>query len=129
MITAYLVGISTYQENEDIEIRYSIFEDDQLICKNTEWRGYKKPSVVTHVALMALLKKLKKYSDQEITILINDGALYEQIRGTSATKKQEVLKTAKKVKEQLERFGGNVTIKNVGTDKEASKKWNKVLDA
>lgn len=71
---------------------------------------------------MALLKKLKKYTDQEITILINDGALYEQIRGTSATKKQEVLKTAKKVKEQLERFGGNVTIKNVGTDKEASKK-------
>lgn len=49
MITAYLVGISTYQENEDIEIRYSIFEDDQLICKNTEWRGYKKNLRLLHM--------------------------------------------------------------------------------
>lgn len=129
MITAYLVGISTYQENEDIEIRYSIFKDDVLICKDSDWQSYKKPYIVTHVAMMVLLKKLKKYKDQEITIVVNDGALYEQIRGTSSTHKQDVIKAVKKVKEALDRFGGQVTIKNVSTNSEAMKEWNKKLNA
>lgn len=129
MITAYLVGISTYQENEDIEIRYSIFKDEELVSKQSVWRGYKKPLVVTHSAILYLLPKLKEFNEKEITIVINDGALYEQLRGTSTTKNQEVLKAIKLVKEKLTKFGNSITIKNVSTDNEELKKWNKVLES
>lgn len=128
MITAYLVGISTYQENEDIEFRYCIYDDEKLLCKEAVLREYKKPSVVTHYGILALLKKLNKFSDKDIEIRINDGAVYEQINGTSTTKNKEVLKMAKKVRERLDKYP-NVTIKNVGTNSEELKQWDRILKA
>lgn len=128
MITAYLVGISTYQENEDIEFRYCIYDDEKLLCKESVLREYKKPSVVTHYGILALLKKLNKFSDKDIEIRINDGAVYEQINGTSTTKNKEVLKMAKKVRERLDQYP-NVTIKNVGTNSEELKQWDRILKA
>ncbi|GKX31615.1 hypothetical protein SH1V18_40950 [Vallitalea longa] len=128
MITAYLVGISTYQENEDIEFRYCIYDDKELICKESIWREYKKPAVVTHYGILSLLKKLNKFSDKDIEIRINDGAVYEQVNGTSSTKNKEVLKMAKKVKERLAHYP-NVTIKNVGTNSEELKEWDRILKA
>lgn len=128
MITAYLVGISTYQENEDIEVRYCIYDDDELVCKESVWREYRKPLVVTHWALLTLLKKLKEFGDKDITVKINDGALYEQIKGTSTSKNKEVMKTAKKVRERLEHYP-NITVTNVGTDNDELKKWNKILES
>ncbi|GEM_PF-2750758 len=86
MIKAYLVGISTQYENEDIQIRYRIYKDQELICEKLIFQGYKKPLVVSHVALLTLLKELKKYMKHEIIIVINDAALNEQIRGTSTTR-------------------------------------------
>ncbi|GMQ58771.1 hypothetical protein AN1V17_31670 [Vallitalea sediminicola] len=128
MITAYLVGISTYQENEDIEVRYCIYDENELVCKESVWREYKKPLVVTHWALLTLLKKLKEFGDSDITIKINDGALYEQINGTSTTKNKDVLVAAKKVRERLKHYP-RVTIKNVGIDNDELNEWNKILEA
>ena len=128
MITAYLVGISTYQENEDIEIRYSIYKDDELICKKNCWAGYKKAPLVTHTAIDILLKKLKQYKDEDIIIVINDGAVYEQLNGTSGIKKQDIRKVAKNLKKKIDSFAGRIVIKNVSTDPEAKKDWNNKID-
>ena len=40
MIKAYLTWISTPYEGEDIEIRYSIFQDGELIFKESIFEDY-----------------------------------------------------------------------------------------
>ncbi len=129
MITAYLVGISTYYEGEDIEIRYHVFKENNLLFKDSFFESYKKPSVVEHVALLSLLKKLEEFKENEITIIINNASLYEQIRGTSTLKNKDALKMSREVKEKLKKFGQSVTIKDVSNDKVGLKKWKDILES
>ena len=129
MIKAYLVGISTLYENEDIQIRYRIYKAEELISEKMIYQGYQKPSVVSHIALLTLLKELKKYMDDEISIFINDAALNEQIRGTSTTKNADVMKMATKVREQLKRFKNSVTVQDVSANHKELMKWNDELKA
>lgn len=127
MIKAYLVGILTHYENEDIEIRYRIYKDQDLICEKTVFQDYEKPLVVSHVALLTLLKELEKYMGHEIIIIINDAALNEQIRGTSKTKNEGVLKMANLVREELNKFKGSIIVKDVSGNSAELSKWNDIL--
>ena len=128
MIKAYLVGISTPYENEDIQILYRIYQDEELISEKKILKGYQKPLVVSHVALLTLLKELKKYIKDEIIIVINDAALNEQIRGTFTTKKAEVVKMANKVRDELKKFNNSVTVKDVSSNHAELMKWNDELN-
>lgn len=128
MIKAYLVGISTPYENEDIQILYRIYQDEELLSEKKILRGYQKPLVVSHVALLTLLKELKKYIKDEIIIVINDAALNEQIRGTITTKKAEVVKMANKVRAELKKFNNSVTVKDVSSNYAELMKWNDELN-
>ncbi|MEG6521533.1 hypothetical protein [Desulfotomaculum sp. 1211_IL3151] len=128
MIKAYLVGISTSYENEDIQILYRIYKDEERISEKKILKGYQKPSVVSHVALLTLLKELKKHIKDEIIIVINDAALNEQIRGTTTTKKAEVLKMANKVREELKKFNHSVTVKDVSGNHAELMKWHDELN-
>lgn len=127
MIKAYLVGILTQYENEDIEIRYRIYQDEALVSEKSIFRAYEKPLVVSHVALLTLLKELKKYTDNEKIIIINDAALNEQIRGTSKTKKDYVQEMANRVINELNKFKGSITVKDVSGNPVELGKWNDIL--
>ncbi|MCR3922196.1 MAG: hypothetical protein NUK65_06735 [Firmicutes bacterium] len=127
MIKAYVVGISNYYEGEDIEVRYSIYVDQELICKKSVFKEYRKPLIVSHVALLTLLKDLKKYKGKEIVIIINDASLNDQIRGLSQTKKQDVIKMAKRVQLELNRFGDSVKVIDVSKDSVKLNEWNEEL--
>lgn len=127
MIEAYVVGISTHYENEDIEIRYRIYKDQELVCEKSIFQEFRKPLVVSHVALLNLLKELEKYMEDEIKIIINDAALNEQIRGTSKTKNKNVLKMATIVREELNKFKGSVIVKDVSANPTELMKWNDIL--
>lgn len=126
MIKAYLLGISSQYEGEDIEVRYRIYEDQELLCKESIIMEYKKPAIVGQVALITLLKELEKYRDEEIVIIVNDTALCEVIRGTSTTKNKDVLKMATETREELLKFGNSV-IKDVSVDRVELAKWKEVL--
>ncbi len=126
MIKAYLAGFSTLYEGEDIEVRYCIYEDQEMIRKEIVMMEYKKPAIIGQVALMKLLKELKKFKNKEIIIFVNDGALYECIRGTSTTQNKNVLKMSSEARESMMKFD-NCVLKDVGGDGEELEKWNKAL--
>lgn len=126
MIKAYLVGITSQFEGEDIEVRYSIYKDQELLCKKSVMIGYKKPAIVGQVALLTLLKELKKYIDKKIVIIINDAALYEVIRGTSTTKNKDVLKKAVETRKAMDKFE-NAIIKDVSGDHLELIEWDEEL--
>lgn len=127
MIIAYVVGISTHYEGEDIEIRYSIYDDQKQQSKRSVFERYQKPLVVSHTALLTLLKELKKYKGKEIVIVINDASLDDQIKGISKTTKTDVIKMADKVKRELNKFGDSLSVKDVSNDHVELSKWNDEL--
>lgn len=126
MIKAYLAGISSLYEGEDIEVRYRIYEDQELVCKESVMLEYKKPAIVGQVALITLLRKLKKYIEKEIVIIVNDPVLNQIIGGTSTTKNQDVQTMAKKTRERLNKFA-NCVIKDISVDHIELAKWNEEL--
>ena len=126
MIKAFLVGISSEYEGEDIEVRYCIYEDEKLLSKKSIIMGYKKPAILGQVALTILLKELEKYIGKEIVVMVNDAALYEIVRGTSTTKNKDVLKMARETREALEKFE-NLSVKDVSGNYLELAKWNEVL--
>jgi TusA-related sulfurtransferase len=126
MIKAYLVGIPTLYEGESIEVRYSIFDGEELVNKKSILLGYKKPAVVGHVAMMELLKELEKYKNREILVIINDGALYETINGTCGTKNKDVIKAASNTRTELRKFA-DIDIKNISGIYEEIVAWDEIL--
>lgn len=127
MIKAYVVGITTHYEGEDIEVRYSIHDEQKNLAKRSLFKEYHKPLIVNHVALLTLLRDLKKYKDPQIVIYINDASLYEQIKGTSQTKKTDVLKMAGRIQKELLKFGDAITIVDVSKDSTQRREWDEVL--
>lgn len=129
MITAYLAGIPAYYEGEDIEIRYTIFQDNEVICKKAFYQDYVKPAVVSLKALIALLEELQKIDSEEFTIIINDPALNELIRGTSTTKNGEVLKVSSMARRKVQRFPKQLVIQDISMNHIEITKWDEALKA
>ena len=126
MIKAYLAGISTQYEGEDIQIQYCIYDEQELICKNSVLLEYQKPAIVGQIALLTLLNKMVKYTAKEIIIIVNDSAINQIINETTATKNEDVKKMARRINKKLSQFE-NVVIKDVSGDHKELVKWNDVL--
>jgi len=127
MITVYLAGVAAYYEGEDIEIRYCIYDGENLVQKQSLLKDYKKPAVVGAFALMTVLKELEDYKDRAMIIVVNDPALNELIKGTSTTKNAGVLKMTNMAKDKLRQFQKPITIKDISNDKIELAKWNDIL--
>lgn len=126
MIKAYVTCISTGYEGEDIEIRYSIFKDEELLEKKDFFAKYTKPALCGLVAVQKLLEDLEDHKDDAITIIVNDGFLFDVLNGNSQTKKQDVQVLGRKVRKVLETFD-NIRIENVSGDHLGIKEWNDIL--
>ncbi len=126
MIKAYLAGIASQYEGESIEVRYSVYEDQELLFKESEMLEYRKPAIVGQIALITLLKKLKKYMDKEIVIIINDPVLYEVVRGTLTTNNRDILKMTDETRKEFDKLR-NAVIKDISYNHVELKKWNEVL--
>jgi hypothetical protein len=127
MITVYLAGIPTYVESDDIEIRYRIYDNEELVSKNSIYREYKKPVVVNLLALIAILKQIERYRGTDITIVVNDPEMNSQIKGTTNTNNKDILKVAAMASEKLRKFGVPVVIKDVSKNTTELAKWNEIL--
>lgn len=128
MIKAYLTAIPTFYEGEDIEVRYSIFQNDVHIKKESIFLEYTKPSIVGLTSVLTLLQKIEEYKEQQILVVLNDASLYEVIKGTSTTKNGDIIKMSNNAKKQLLKFK-NLSFVNITKDKDALKEWMKILEA
>jgi len=126
MITVYLAAITSQYEGEDIEVRYCIFDEQELKSKKSILLPYQKPAVAGQAALIAALTELMEYQDREMTIIVNDGALNELVRGTSTTKNKDVLKKFIETREALGKFD-KLTIKDVSGNRAGLLKWNEAV--
>lgn len=126
MIKVYVTGIPSMYEGEDIELRYSIFENEDVIAKEVVVAHYKKPAMVGAMAVLKALKSLNKYVNSEVLLLINDAFLSELIRGTNKSKNMDVQRIIWDIQSELNKFG-SLTVKDVSTDFKTLQVWNEAL--
>lgn len=126
MIKAYLVGIASYYEGEDIEIRYSIYEDERLIDQKSIMKSYIKPILVGQISLQVLLKDMYIYKDKEIEIILNDGSTYSVLEKISRPKNVDLLRMAANTRQQLNLYK-RLELKNISGNHEAILDWDKKL--
>lgn len=126
MIKAYLAWIPSYYEGEDIETRYAIFKDGELIEEESEVGDYCKPGICGLKAVGKLLETLEEYKEEEILIIINDGAVYELLNGSSMTNKRDIQQMASEVRMEMDRFS-NLEVENVSGDHLEIEKWDEIL--
>lgn len=123
MIKAYLAAIPSLYEGEEIEVRYSVFQDEVLYKRESDFLEYVKPALAGLTSVLTLLRKLEKHKEQEITVFINDASLHELLKGTSTAKNGDVVKMMSKVKKQLSKFE-QLFFVNVSKNKEQLDTWN-----
>ena len=126
MIDAYLVWIASGFEGEDVEVRYSLFKDGELLDREAILIDYQKPLLAGQFAMGILLEKLEAYKGEDIRIIINDGALEEVIEATSTSRNPELQNMGEETRRKLEEFG-NIEIRNVMNDHLEREKWNQIL--
>ena len=126
MIKAYLGSIPSLFEAEDIGVQYCVYKDETLLFKESVMLEYRKPAIVGHISLLTLLKKIEKYIGEEILIIVNDGALYEFVRGTSTTKNPDVLRMGTELRKSLRKFE-DITIRDIHDDVSERLKWKEEL--
>ena len=126
MIKVYVEGISTFYEGEDIELRYSIYENEELVREEKRFDDYVKPSIVLQVALQAALNDLYDYREEEVKVIINDGLAYSVIYGISKPKDRELLRMGGITRGIMRDFS-NIEIINISGDTDLIQDWNKKL--
>jgi len=127
MIKAYLDGIPSLYEGEDIEIRYTVYKDGEFLLKETRNLPYDKPAVVGQIALITLLRSIKEYKQEEIVVMVNNPALCEYIRGTSTNQSKDMQRVARESKKELERFI-KLELRDVSGDKKSRMNWGEELE-
>jgi|GEM_PF-1001924 hypothetical protein len=128
MKKVYLSATPAYHEEEDMIFKYAIYdENDQFVQGDVIYHDYRKPAVTGLYSVIELLKVLKAFRAEEIEIVVNDGALIEQIQGTTDTKNKDVIKVASFTRNKFNAFSSKIHIKSVAGQYEQTKIWEEKL--
>ena len=128
MKKVYLSATPAYHEEEDMIFKYAIYDEaDEFVQGDVIFHDYRKPAVTGLYSIIEVLKVLKKFRAEEIEIIVNDGALLEQIQGTTETKNKDVIKVAGFTRNKFNAFSSNIHIKSVAGQYEKTKRWEEKL--
>lgn len=127
MIKAYLTVIPSMYEGEDIEVRYSVYEDDTRLFREAILLDYRKPVVAGQFSLITLLKRLAEFKSKEVQIIINDPALEEFVRGVNKTRNSDMLKMARETRKHIDRYQ-YLIIKDISKEKQNLAKWKEEVE-
>lgn len=128
MKVIYVLATPSYHEQEEIVFTYTVYDEhENFIKKSVISHEYRKPAIVGLYSIMVLLKEFKSYSEEEVKVIVNDGALIEQIRGTTATKNNDVIKVAELTRKHIQKYGSRITFESVASDYQKKVHWEKML--
>jgi len=128
MKTIYVLATPAYHEQEEIVFTYAVYDEQgEFVKKSVICHEYRKPAIVGLYSIMTLLKEFKDYAKEDIKVIVNDGALMEQLRGTTATKNNDVVKVAELTRKHIQKFSNKITFETVSSDYQKKLHWEKML--
>lgn len=128
MIRIYVEAIPAYHEADDMTFKYVVYEEETLVKVETTYHDYRKPALVGLYSIMLLIKSFPEYQNIEVEAIVNDGALIEQIKGTTTTKKKDIIKVAELTRAQLSKYGNKLKVLSVAGTHEKVVDWERKLN-
>lgn len=123
MVEIYLMSEAALHEAEEMLFTYRIYKNGEFVEEKEMGHDYRKPALTGLYGIMALLKEIKVYRPEEVKVYVNDGALRDQLNGTTNTKNKDVLKVAALARKHLAKFSDTITVTDYSTDKVKRKMW------
>jgi len=124
----YVLITPAYHESEEMVFTYAVYDkDEQLVEKKSIYHEYRKPLLAGLFGISAILKELKPYRSEDVIIVVNDGALIEQINGTTTTKNTDVLKIAKTTRKSINNFSDTISFVSVAGNHTEKLNWESKL--
>ena len=124
----YLKVTPAYQETEDMIFTYAVYDENETFIEKKElFHEYRKPVLASLFAVSMVLKELRPYRSEEIQIIVNDGALIDEINGTTQTKNRDVLKVADLTRQSIRKFSDTISLVSVAGDHQAKLNWDSKL--
>ncbi len=128
MKTIYALGTPAYHEQDEMVFKYVVYDQEKVVSEKTVYHEYRKPSIVGLYTILLLLKEIPEYKTEEVTIIVNDGAILEQIKGTTTTKNTDILKVAKLCRNNLRSYSSTISIESVAGTYKGKLDWERKLD-
>ncbi len=123
----YVEGIPSYHVMEEMQFKYVLYDGDEVLKKKEVYHEYRKPALIGLYSVILLIKEFPDLKGEEVEVIVNDGALLEQIKGTSTTKNRDILKVAELCRKNLNKFGGKLVFTSVTGKHEEMVKWESKL--
>ncbi len=128
MKKVYILVTPAYHEQEDMIFKYGIYDEDDIFVRGeTVYHDYRKPAVAGLFSIIEGLKVVKEFRNEAIEFIVNDGALLEQIQGTTETKNRDVIKVAALTQKKINAFSQQISLKSVAGQYEQMKNWEEKL--
>lgn len=128
MIKIYVLGTPAYHEDEEMVFKYTVYNEDELVNTMTVYHEYRKPVLTSLYSILVLLKKIPEYRREQVEVIVHDGAILEQLKGTSTTKNANIQKVAALTSKHLAKFSDTITIKSVSGNHQEKLEWERMLD-
>lgn len=128
MKTIYLQVTPAYHEQEEMVFTYAVYNGEERVERNVLYFEYRKPVLAALFGVMQVLKELRPYRSEEILVVVNDGALIEQLNGTTSTKNNDVLKVADLARRHVNKFSETISFISVAGDHQAMLNWESKLE-
>lgn len=128
MKNIYVKVTPAYQETEEMIFTYAVYDEDGTFVEKKElFHDYRKPVLASLFAISSIIKELRPYRSEEIVIIVNDGALIEELNGTTQTKNRDVLKVADLTRNNIRKFSDTISFVSVAGDHQAKLNWDSKL--
>lgn len=127
MKNIYVKVTPAYQETEELVFTYAVYDEEKLIEKKVLYHDYRKPVLASLFAVSSILKELRPYRSEELVVIFNDGALIDEINGTTQTKNRDVLKVAELTRNNIRKFSDTISFISVAGNHTAKLNWNSKL--
>lgn len=124
----YILETPAYHEMDEMLFKYAVYENDVLVETREVYHEYRKPMLAGLYSIIILMKEFPQYKNQPLEIIINNGALAEQIKGTSTTKNKDIIKVAELVRKQIGKYSSQLEIRSVAGNHDDMVEWKEKLE-
>jgi hypothetical protein len=124
----YALATPAYHEMDEMVFKYAVYEEEQLVKDFTLYHEYRKPALCGLYSIILLLKEIPQYKEEPVQVIVNDGALIEQINGTTTTKNNDILKVAELCRKHLYKYGNQLKVVSVAGNHDEKNAWEKHLE-
>lgn len=128
MIKIYVLATPAYHEDEEMVFKFAVYKNEKFLKSKTIYHEYRKPVLTGLYSILILLKEFPEFRKDDVQVIVHEGAMIEQLKGTTTTKNGNILKVAELVQKHLGKYSNKIEIVSVAGNHQEKLEWERMLN-